>query len=532
MRFLPLRPTILILILNVVAFRQANGGASSTPKNLVTIDQSPDDGVNLTATAASSNQFQNEYQYRQAASKPTPIQIDRQKSSTSMPSTSSSPTSHSDHLSLNDGSNSDSVDYFTFPDSRSLNNVPNCRGRMRLNGTRGVISDGIGNYPTNWQCNWLIDTGLDNATIIFRFHEFSTECNYDTLSIYAGDSVYSKLVATFSGNLRDFRDDLSYVQYSHTISDFSSNKTSQNQSDAAPIIPMGGIRSTTELPPFEIRVVSGKALVVFNSDSAQSMLGFHITYSVNSCPLDCSNRGECDYETLKCKCHASYGDGCQFSEPIKKICDGNSQENCKSNSDQQSWVILRDTEDISVPVRAFHQSVVVNDHMWVFGGRSNESANTNLGNHRNIQTPIILAYDLKKRRWRNDILAIRGTTGLDHLAELSGHSVAAHGHKVFIYGGLAMNNSILNTLTVFDTNTLTFNEIPTEKTSKYSDEELVAPVSTTGHSANIIDGHMYVFLGYNPKFSYLNFAQKFNIGNNSWSIIKRRGSYVGATIGE
>jgi hypothetical protein len=532
----PWPATFWILILNVVYFRHTHAGASSTPKNLVTLDHSPNDSLNLTAAVAaaatSTNQFQNEYQYRQSAVKAAPNQIDRHKLSTVLPSASSSSSSHMDHLSHSDPINLNGLDYPSYSDTKVMSNVPDCKGRVRLNGTRGVITDGSGHYLTNLQCSWLVDSGSDNATIIFRILQFSTECNYDTLSIYAGDSVFSKLVASFTGELKDFRNDILENQIAYSISDSVTNNTSQTNATASISKTTAGIEAATDSPAFEIRVASGKALVVLNSDTAQSMPGFYITYSINSCPLDCSNRGYCDYETLKCKCNASYGDGCQYTEPIKKICGDNSTTNCAPNSNQQSWVRLLDANSSSIPARAFHQSIVVDDHVWFFGGRSDESANTNLAIYRNVKTPIIFAYDLKNRKWRQDMLEMRGITGQDHLAELSGHSVAAHGHKVFIYGGMSLNNTILNTLTVFDTKTKMFNEISTEKTSHGGDEELVAPVSSTGHSANIVDGYMYLFLGYNPKFGYLNFAQKFNIANNSWSIVERRGSSVEGTIGK
>jgi hypothetical protein len=524
-------PTVLILILNVIHSRLAHAGASSTPKNLVTLDHSPNDNPNLTAVAAASgsNQFQNEYQYRQSAVKPPPNQADRHKSSTALPPSTSS--SHIDHLTQSDPNTFNTLDYPSYSDTRVMTVRDDCKGRVRLNGTRGVITDGMGHYQTNLQCNWLIDSGLDNATIVFRILEFSTECNYDTLTIYAGDSVYSKMVASFSGDLKDFRNDLTRNQLVSSISDSGNNSQTYTNLTATSRA-LTGIEVSSDLPAFEIRVSSSKALVVLNSDTAQSMPGFYITYSINSCPLDCSNRGECDHETLKCKCNASYGDGCQFAEPVKKACGEDSSADCVPNPDHQPWTKLVDAETGPLPVRAFHRSVVVDHIMWIFGGRSDESANTNLGIYRNVKTPIILAFDLKKRKWLQEMLEMHGTTGHDHLAELSGHSIAAHGHKVFIYGGISLNNTILSTLTVFDTKTMMFNEIATDKTSKGGDEEIIAPVSSTGHSANIVDGYMYLFLGYNPRFGYLNFAQKFNIANNSWAIVERRGSSVEGTIGK
>lgn len=234
-----------LLFLVVVHLGQADAGASTTPKNLVNLDAS---SLNLSvasvATAAISNQFQNEYQYRGSAAKAATAsaQSDRHRSSSSSPP-----------LFIEN--------FHTEPLNPEVwTDVPDCRGRTRLNGTRGVITDGFGNYLLNQQCGWLIDPGIENATISIRLIQLSTECNYDILSIYDGDSVYSKLVASYSGDIKDFR-----------------NTSVGSLSDSQPTI--------------ELKTHSGKAFISWQSDTAQSMPGFYITYAVNACPLDCSNRG-------------------------------------------------------------------------------------------------------------------------------------------------------------------------------------------------------------------------------------------------
>jgi hypothetical protein len=67
-----------------------------------------------------------------------------------------------------------------------------------LNGTSGYISDGIGNYSTDVKCSWLIEAGNStNSTIRLHFEEFITECGWDHLYIYDGDSVHSPLLGVY-----------------------------------------------------------------------------------------------------------------------------------------------------------------------------------------------------------------------------------------------------------------------------------------------------------------------------------------------
>jgi hypothetical protein len=82
----------------------------------------------------------------------------------------------------------------------------------RLTEPSGFIHDGIGNYSIGVKCSWLIDarepfqsskngtTSLDKKKpkrIRLHLEEFATECSWDHLYIYDGDSVQSPLLAVF-----------------------------------------------------------------------------------------------------------------------------------------------------------------------------------------------------------------------------------------------------------------------------------------------------------------------------------------------
>lgn len=83
----------------------------------------------------------------------------------------------------------------------------------RLTEPSGFIHDGLGNYSIGVKCSWLIDardplhplSSIKNLTdskkkpkrIRLHLEEFATECSWDHLYIYDGDSVQSPLLAVF-----------------------------------------------------------------------------------------------------------------------------------------------------------------------------------------------------------------------------------------------------------------------------------------------------------------------------------------------
>uniref|UniRef100_A0A1B0DL29 CUB domain-containing protein n=1 Tax=Phlebotomus papatasi TaxID=29031 RepID=A0A1B0DL29_PHLPP len=142
-----------------------------------------------------------------------------------------------------------------------------CGGKVRLTQPWGNIHDGIGNYSIGVKCSWLIDArdhgpmghsltkGISRRASSIRIHleEFATECGWDHLYVYDGDSVESPT--------------LFLTHYLH-----------------------------------------------FFSDDAYNMSGFNISYKINGCPttdssLVCSGHGFCD-EGI-CNCDAFYiGSAC------------------------------------------------------------------------------------------------------------------------------------------------------------------------------------------------------------------------------
>ncbi|KAJ9584645.1 hypothetical protein L9F63_021007, partial [Diploptera punctata] len=116
-----------------------------------------------------------------------------------------------------------------------------CGGKVRLTEKSGVIHDGHGNYSIDVKCSWLVDAGgSPNTTIRLHLEEFATECGWDHLYIFDGDSVHSPLLAVFSGLM--YKDGY----------------------------------SIRRIP--EVVAHSGSALLHFYSDVAYNMTGFNISY--------------------------------------------------------------------------------------------------------------------------------------------------------------------------------------------------------------------------------------------------------------
>ncbi|KAG7216925.1 hypothetical protein INR49_001579, partial [Caranx melampygus] len=76
-----------------------------------------------------------------------------------------------------------------------------CKGhRQVLRGPPGYVTDGPGNYSVNGNCEWLIKAPSNSHRIVLNFTFMDTECTYDYLFVYDGDSYQSPLLASLSGN--------------------------------------------------------------------------------------------------------------------------------------------------------------------------------------------------------------------------------------------------------------------------------------------------------------------------------------------
>ena len=67
----------------------------------------------------------------------------------------------------------------------------------RLTDKEGIIFDGYGNYSEDNKCTWLIAPENNTQPIHLQLKQFSTECGWDHLYIYDGDSTFSPLLVAF-----------------------------------------------------------------------------------------------------------------------------------------------------------------------------------------------------------------------------------------------------------------------------------------------------------------------------------------------
>ncbi|KPP60184.1 attractin-like protein 1-like, partial [Scleropages formosus] len=178
----------------------------------------------------------------------------------------------------------------------------------RLTEPSGSLTDGPINYKYKTKCTWLIE-GYPNAVLRLRFNHFATECTWDHMYVYDGDSVYAPLIAVFSGL----------------------------------VVPE--VRGNETVP--EVVTTSGYALLHFFSDAAYNLTGFNIFYSINSCPNNCSGHGKCSTgnsiaSRVYCECDDYWkGEACDIpycrsncGSPDHGYCDLTGEKLCVCND---SW---------------------------------------------------------------------------------------------------------------------------------------------------------------------------------------------------
>nr|XP_022913574.1 multiple epidermal growth factor-like domains protein 8 isoform X1 [Onthophagus taurus] len=219
------------------------------------------------------------------------------------------------------------------------------KSRRVFTDTWGVITDGpVGfNYTQDSHCEWLIKANGSSKFITLSFRSMGTECSYDYVFVYDGDSFKSPLLGSFSGK--------------------------------------------TE--PQKVIAKSGYMLILLYSDTNYVLDGFRAEYSITDCPNNCTNNGFCNKYTNHCVCGSNFGgfdcskklcpDDCGQKEG-KGIClDGfckcsphYSGQSCslfEYDDDGNKWHWLSYSEN-GLSQRAAHSAVYVQatDSLYVFGG--------------------------------------------------------------------------------------------------------------------------------------------------------------------
>uniref|UniRef100_A0A8C8H7F0 Attractin-like protein 1 n=2 Tax=Oncorhynchus tshawytscha TaxID=74940 RepID=A0A8C8H7F0_ONCTS len=372
-----------------------------------------------------------------------------------------------------------------------------CQGRFKLTEPSGSLTDGPINYKYKTKCTWLIE-GYPNAVLRLRFNHFATECSWDHTYVYDGDSIYAPLVAVFSGLV---------------VPETRGNET----------VP-------------EVVATSGYALLHFFSDAAYNLTGFHISYSVNSCPNNCSGHGKCSTgnsiaSRVYCECEKYWkGEACDIpycrnncGSPDHGYCDLTGEKSCVCNDSWQgpdcalsvpsteSYWVMPNVKPFGQSLgRASHKTVVHGKLMWVVGGYTFNYSSFHM----------VLNYNMESSTW--DVVPINSGP-----LQRYGHSLALYQDDIYMYGGKleAGSGNVTDELWVFN--------IPSRTWSLRTPSSLVQgqPYAVEGHSAHLTeltngDLVMVIIFGYSPVYSYISKVQEYNIRTNSWQVPETNGAIV------
>ncbi|XP_075830646.1 attractin-like protein 1 isoform X3 [Microtus pennsylvanicus] len=372
-----------------------------------------------------------------------------------------------------------------------------CQGRFKLTEPSGYLTDGPINYKYKTKCTWLIE-GYPNAVLRLRFNHFATECSWDHMYVYDGDSIYAPLVAVLSGL----------------------------------IVPE--VRGNETVP--EVVTTSGYALLHFFSDAAYNLTGFNIFYSINSCPNNCSGHGKCTTSVsvasqVYCECDKYWkGEACDIpyckancGSPDHGYCDLTGEKLCVCNDSWQgpdcslnvpsteSYWILPNVKPFSPSVgRASHKAVLHGKFMWVIGGYT--------FNYSSFQ--MVLNYNLESSIWNVGAVS-RGPL------QRYGHSLALYQENIFMYGGRieTSDGNVTDELWVFHIHSQSWST-KTPTVLGHGQQYAVE-----GHSAHIMeldsrDVVMIVIFGYSAIYGYTSNIQEYHISSNTWLVPETKGAIV------
>ncbi|XP_038062576.1 multiple epidermal growth factor-like domains protein 8 [Patiria miniata] len=359
-----------------------------------------------------------------------------------------------------------------------------CSGLRRalLTDLEGTVTDGVGFYEENVHCEWLIEAPDPNMTITLTFKEFETECTYDFLTVYDGDSFTSTVLGTFSGNL----------------------------------------------VPGPVQAKSGKMLIHLYSDTNYPLNGTTATYKIQNCSNACSGHGvcqnyqcacdsgykgsSCEWRTCPYECGQSSSRGnCDFLSPVQRCaCSaGYVGEGCSlSTNDNTGWgdtVLVSSGIDSIFKARTGHTAEYHEgtDSLWVFGGYD-----------LNGVLDDIVRYNFTSNQWERAVPAT-ATRPTGRYA----HSMVLYYDDLIVFGGILANGSLTNELWAFDITTRVWTLLPV------GSDLASMPPGLADHSGTIVNfSHLYVFGGRSQNTNFVDGIFKYDlILRSRWDVIRPLG---------
>ncbi|XP_035382451.1 multiple epidermal growth factor-like domains protein 8 isoform X1 [Electrophorus electricus] len=356
-----------------------------------------------------------------------------------------------------------------------------CKGqRQVLRGPPGYVTDGPGNYSVNGNCEWLITAPTSNYRIVLNFTFMETECTYDYLFVYDGESYQSPLLASLSG--------------------------------------------TTLPQPIEAK--SGKMLLHLFSDANYNLLGFNATYTFSLCPGDCGGHGRCDSASSRCQCLQGWGGPDCTTRLCSTLCSQHGHcdmrgEHCLCNAGfvghtcqlgvhdsegvGQWWELSRGEEKASPRTASAGLYLSSTGAFYMFGGFD---LNTALGD--------LVMYNFSTNQWENLLHSTAPAARHSHTA------VEWQGNMV-IYGGELANHSLASDVWLYRPQQNDWQQLGQSNAAR-------AP-RLANHAASMVDNSLYVFGGRTVEDMFSSSLHRFRLMDGVWETVQPYGGKAPATAG-
>ncbi|XP_039760808.1 attractin-like protein 1 isoform X1 [Pararge aegeria] len=396
----------------------------------------------------------------------------------------------------------------------------NCGGKIKLTEPTGIITDGPGNYSVSTQCSWLISPpalGPHPPALRVRLESFATECGWDHLYVYDGDSVRAeRLLAVFSGVLDK--------------------------------VETGWTR--------QVIARSGSVLLHFFSDDAYAMEGFKVTYAAYSCPsndhrTNCSNHGECDEGT--CRCESDWV-GVACDQPVcPSNCSGagrcmpfgcecinrRSGADCSRDASSAGWGWAWREEGEGLPPRPARSPPPTAAHTLLNYGEDL----LRVGGETFSESALLYRYKTAQHEWV--AMEARGESPLPRFA----HAAVLYGNELIVYGGVVTSDEpdrggglaglegrageVTNEVwrARVDGSVAEWRNATPTTCSPHRPAPLkhCGGLHLSGHTAVLVHigatskPVMLVFFGHSPHYGYLHLVQEYYIEEGVWAAAQTRG---------